>query len=61
MSEEEVKIKHLWIFQTEVAHVVVDQAERKASVHERQAPLSTKDRQQMSEPFPCNLSQAINF
>lgn len=33
---------YLWIFETEVAHVVVDESVRETPVHERQAPLETK-------------------
>lgn len=33
---------YLWILKAEVAHVVVDQAEREAPVHERHAPLRGK-------------------
>lgn len=32
-------LRYLWIFETEMAHVVVDETEGKTSVHEGQAPL----------------------
>lgn len=32
-------LRYLWIFETEMAHVVIDETEGETSVHESQAPL----------------------
>lgn len=34
---------YLWILKSEVTHIVIDQTEAKAPVHDRQAPLRRKE------------------
>lgn len=47
-------LRYLWIFETEMAHVVVDETEGETSVHESQAPLGReRDRVREREREQC--------
>lgn len=47
-------LRYLWIFETEMAHVVVDETEGETSVHESQAPLGREREREWEQRYTCN-------